>query len=38
MGPLRPMGDASGFHDVAEEAEVGEVELHRRSFVFREGR
>ena len=38
MGPLRPMGDASGLDHMAEEAKIGQIELHRRSFVIREGR
>jgi hypothetical protein len=38
MGPLRPMGDAARLHHVAEQAEIGEIELHAGSFVVREGR
>ena len=28
MGALRAVGDAAGFHDVAEQAQVGEIEAH----------
>jgi hypothetical protein len=32
------MGNASGLDNVPEQAEIGKIETHRTSFLFREGR
>ena len=38
MGPLGPVGDAARLDHVAEQAQIGQIELHGASFVIREGR
>ena len=38
MGPLGPVGDASRLDHMAKKAKIRQVELHRASFVIREGR
>jgi hypothetical protein len=38
MGAFCAMRDAASLHDMAEQAEVGEIEAHGDTFGFNEGR